>query len=107
MIQVHPDPNAATILAERYGRLDPHEGHTFHPAPGCAHDPDHARARVQTHGRTWQLVQLHATVQHGDRTGQAVVSGVEDDRPLQCVAAQLRVLEDAERDAEDWALLGL
>lgn len=107
MIQIHPDPDAPSILAQRYGHLDPHDPGAFHPAPGCAHDPDHARTRVLTHGRTWQIVQLHATVVQGGRTGEAVVGGVEDDQPLQCVLAQLRAVADAERDADDWALLGL
>lgn len=103
MVQVHPDPNAPALLAQRYGTLD---GDTFTPAPGMT-DAEYARTRVQSHGRTWQLVQVTAEVAAHGTTGQATVGGVEDDRPLSCLAATLQAKEAAEEDARAWAVLGL
>lgn len=103
MVHVHPDPDAPALLAQRYGTLD---GTTFTPAPGVF-DIEHARTRVQTHGRTWQLVQVTAEVAAHGTTGQATVGGVEDDRPLSCLHAELRARMAAEEDARAWAVLGL
>ena len=103
MIEFLPDPHAMTVLAQRYGAF---QGTEFIPAPGHP-DPARARERVETHGRTWHVVQVKATVVHAGTVGSATVPGVEDDRPVHVCIAELQALKNAEVDAEDWAILDL
>lgn len=103
-IELQPDPNALAVLRQRYGHLTP-DG-TFIPAPHVV-DPTRARQRVQSHGTDWQVMQITAHVVKHGTTGEATLSGIEDDRPLQCLYSQTQAILAAQSDAEDWARLGL